>query len=295
MTKRIKEKAALPIFTSAGKRGNMTITMELICIGNELLIGKVVNTNASWMGKRATALGVAVRRVTESPDEIPEIVNVVREALARKPNFIVTSGGLGPTFDDMTLEGLAKALNLGLIVNDEALDMIKAKYKEYSKLRNIPEGEMTPYRVKMATLPIGACPIFNPVGSAPGVRIDVDGTVLIALPGVPSEMEAIFADYIVPLLIESSGGVGFFEMSIYTNKIMESALAPLIDKVMLDNPAVYIKSHPKGRENRPHELHLSTTGKSEETPAERLRKASLELVELVKKSGGEVIKAETMT
>jgi nicotinamide-nucleotide amidase len=274
----------------------MTVTMEIICIGNELLIGKVVNTNASWMGKRSTALGVAVRRVTEGPDEIPEIVNVVREAIARKPNFIVTSGGLGPTFDDMTLEGLAKALNRGSAVDEEALAMVKAKYKEYSNARNILDGEMTPPRVKMATLPEGAHPILNPVGTAPGVRIDVSGTVLIALPGVPTEMEAIFEASVVPLLREATGDLSFYEMSIYADSIMESVLAPLIDKVMHDNLGVYIKSHPKGRENRPHmELHLSTTGEPAESPEERLRKASLELAGLIAKAGGEVVKAETMT
>jgi nicotinamide-nucleotide amidase len=274
----------------------MTATLEIICIGNELLIGKVVNTNASWMGKRATALGVAVRRVTEGPDEIPEIVNVVREALTRKPHFIVTSGGLGPTFDDMTLEGLARALNRGLVVDEGALAMVKAKYKEYSKARNILEGEMTPPRVKMATLPEGAQAILNPVGTAPGVRIDVGGTVLIALPGVPSEMQAIFEASVVPLLREAAGNLGFYEMSIYADSIMESVLAPLIDKVMRGNPGVYIKIHPKGRENRPHmELHLSTTGKPVDAPEERLRKASVELARLIAEAGGEVVKAETMT
>ena len=270
--------------------------MEIICIGNELLIGKVVNTNASWMGKRATALGVAVRRVTECPDEIPEIVKVLREAIARKPDFIVTSGGLGPTFDDMTLEGFAKALNRVSAVDEEALAMVRAKYKEYSSSRNIPEGEMTPPRVKMATLPAGAHPILNPVGTAPGVRIDVGCTVFIALPGVPKEMEAIFEAFVVPMLREAAGDLGFYEMSIYADSIMESVLAPLIDKVMRDNPGVYIKSHPKGRENKPHmELHLSTTGKPAETPEERLRKASLELAGLIAEAGGEVVKAETMT
>jgi len=273
----------------------MTVTMEIICIGNELLIGKVVNTNASWMGKRATALGIAVRRVIEGPDEIPEIVSVVREALARNPRFIVTSGGLGPTFDDMTLEGLAKALNRELAVDGEALAMVKAKYREYSKTRKIPEGEMTPPRVKMATLPKGAHAILNPVGTAPGVRIDVGGTVLIALPGVPKEMEAIFEASVVPLLREAAGDLGFFEMSIYADSIMESVLAPLIDKVMHDNGGVYIKSHPKGRENSPHmELHLSTTGKPADAPEDRLRKASLDLAGLIEKAGGQIVKAETM-
>jgi nicotinamide-nucleotide amidase len=155
---------------------------------------------------------------------------------------------------------------------------------------------MTPPRVKMATLPEGAEPILNPVGTAPGVRINVGETVLIALPGVPKEMEAIFEASVVPLLRQSAGNVGFYEMSIYADSIMESVLAPLIDKVMCDNPRVYIKSHPKGRESRPHmELHLSTTGKPAETPEERLGKASVELAGMIEKAGGEVVKAETKT
>jgi nicotinamide-nucleotide amidase len=268
--------------------------MEIICIGNELLIGKVVNTNASWMGKRATALGISVRRITVCPDEIVEMVKVIREALARKPQFIVTSGGLGPTFDDKTLEGLAKALNRKLAVNIDALAMVQAKYKEYSKTRNIPEGEMTPPRVKMATLPKGILPIVNPVGSAPGIRANIDSTVLIALPGVPKEMEAIFEASVMPLLRQAAGDVAYYEMSIYADHIMESVLAPLIDIVMRDNPGVYIKSHPQGRENKPHmELHLSTSGKPSESPEAQLSKASVELAGLIEKAGGVVVKAET--
>jgi nicotinamide-nucleotide amidase len=276
------------------ERDALTVNMEIICIGNELLIGKVINTNASWMGKRATALGIAVRRITVGPDEIPEIVNVIREALARKPQFIVTSGGLGPTFDDKTLEGLAKALNHKLVVDPDALAMVTARVRGYEKIRNIPEGDMTPPRVKMATLPEGTIPIVNPMGTAPGVRADINGTVLIAMPGFPKEMEAIFEAYIVPLLRKASGDVSFYEMSIFAD-IMESVLAPLIDVVMRDNPLVYIKSHPNSRENRPHlELHLSTSGEPKQNPEERLRKSSVQLAGLIEKAGGEVVRAETL-
>jgi nicotinamide-nucleotide amidase len=273
----------------------MAPQLEIICIGNELLIGKVVNTNASWIGKRSTSLGVTVKRITVGPDEIPAIVSVIQEALSRKTKFLIVTGGLGPTFDDKTLEGIAKALDRKLSVNREALGMVKAKYKEYNKTHSIPEGEMTPARVKMATLPQGTMPIVNPVGTAPGVRADVDGTVLIALPGVPREMEAIFEVTVVPLLREAAGDVGFFELSIYADNIMESVLAPLIDTVMRENQNVYIKSHPKGRENKPHmELHLSMSGKPSEKPQEKLAKAALQLSGLVEKSGGEVVKVDSL-
>jgi molybdenum cofactor synthesis domain-containing protein len=273
---------------------NLATTLEILCIGNELLIGKVVNTNASWMSKRATSLGVAVRRVTVGPDEVPEIAKLIREALSREPAFIITSGGLGPTFDDKTLTGLSEAVNQKLAVNPEALKMVKAKYEEYSKTRMIPEGEMTPPRVKMATFPEKAVPIINPVGTAPGVRLDIGNTIIIALPCVPKEMEEIFEASVVPLLRRSAGDAGFFELSIFADNIMESVLAPLIDEVMHDNPEIYIKSHPKGRENKPHmELHLSTSGRISDNPERRLSKASLQLSALIEKSGGEVVRAET--
>jgi nicotinamide-nucleotide amidase len=272
----------------------MAVDIEIVCIGNELLIGKVVNTNASWMSKRATSIGVTVKRITVVADDVEEMSAAFREVLSRKPRFIITSGGLGPTFDDKTLEGIAKSLNSKVVVNAEALEMVKAKYKEYAKTINISEGEMTPPRVKMATIPEGAQPVLNPIGTAPGVRIDVNGTVLIALPGVPKEMEAIFDASVVPLLREAAGDVGFFELSIYADNIMESVLAPLIDNVMHDNPLVYIKSHPKGRENKPHmELHLSTSGKASENPQNRLHKAALQLSGLIELVGGEVVKLET--
>jgi molybdenum cofactor synthesis domain-containing protein len=263
--------------------------MEIVCVGNELLIGKILNTNASWLAKRATSLGITVKRITVVADVIAEMVTVFCEVLARKPKFLVVTGGLGPTFDDMTLQGLAKALNRPLEVNSEALQMVRIRYAAYAKIRNINEAELTPPRVKMAMMPQGALPIANPVGTAPGVQTCVNGTIITVLPGVPSEMEAIFETAIAPLLRETAGDVGFYENSLFVDHIMESVLAPMIDKVMHDNPLVYIKSHPKHQENKSHiELHFYTSGKPNDQPHERLVKAVTELSALIKTSGGKV-------
>ncbi len=263
--------------------------MEIVCVGNELLIGKVMNTNAHWLSKRATTLGIDVKRITVVRDVVTEIADVLCEVLKRKPKFLITTGGLGPTFDDMTLKGVAKALHRKLAVNAEAIQMVKEKYTEYAKTRNIGGDEMTEPRVKMATLPEGTMPIKNPMGTAPGVRADVDGTVLIVLPGVPAEMEAIFESYVVPLLRKASGDMGFYEQSIFADRIMESVLAPLIDTVMGDNPCVYIKSHPRRTENKPHiELHFSTSGKASEKPEEKLQRAAVQLSGLIGEAGGKI-------
>ena len=141
----------------------------------------------------------------------------------------------------------------------------------------------------MATLPERAEPLPNPVGTAPGVITDLEGTFLIALAGVPLEMEAIFEEFVAPLLRKNAGELTFFETSIYADGIMESALAPLIDKAMHDNPHVYIKSHPKGEERKPHiEIHFSTAAKNSKIARDRLGKAMVQLSELMQENGGKI-------
>jgi molybdenum cofactor synthesis domain-containing protein len=262
--------------------------MEIICVGNELLIGKTLNTNAHWLSKQAASLGVTVKRITVVPDVVVEISNVIREALIRKPLFIITTGGLGPTFDDKTLEGIAKALDRKLEINRKALELVKEKYVEYARKEQLSTIiELTPPRVKMATLPEKAEPISNPIGTAPGVRVDLQGTLLFALPGVPAEMESIFTETIAPMLKQVVGNIVFCERSIFVDNMMESRLAPIIDRVMSENEGVYIKSHPLGVENKPHiELHLTTTAKREEKPTKKLQKAIRRLSNLIKEKGG---------
>lgn len=263
--------------------------MEIISVGNELLIGKTLNTNAHWMAKRATSLGILVKRITIVSDDVDEIATVTREALERRPRFIITTGGLGPTFDDKTLEGIAKALNTVLQVNEKALQMVREKYEAFVKAGRVEKVELTPPRVKMATLPKGGEPLLNPVGTAPAVIVEVDKTFLIALPGVPSEMEAIFEQSVAPLLRKGAGGNMFFETSIYADNVMESALAPLVEQTMHDNPHVYIKSHPKGAEGKTHmEIHFSTTAKDSKTAKAHLEKAIIQLSELIEKNRGQV-------
>lgn len=194
----------------------MTVNVEILCIGNELLIGKIPNTNAHWLAKQATELGVGVKRITVIQDTIEEIAKAIQEATARKPQFIITTGGLGPTFDDKTFQGIAKALNQKLTVNPQALEMVRAKCVEYAKKRHLPtEIEMTTPRVKMAMFPEKTTPVTNPIGTAPALRADLDGLVLFALPGVSAEMEAIFNQTIAPLIKATAGQSVFCQRSVF--------------------------------------------------------------------------------
>jgi molybdenum cofactor synthesis domain-containing protein len=270
--------------------------IEIICFGNELLIGKTLNTNAKWLARRVTTLGLTTLRITVVSDSIAAISSVFKETIQRHPDFILTTGGLGPTFDDKTLEGLAKALELRIEVNEGALKMVKDKYLSYVQDGRMEAAELTPHRVKMAKLPEGAIPLPNPVGTAPAVSIKYENVTIIALPGVPIEMKSIFEESVASVLKKASRNGTYFETSIKATKIIESKMAPLVEKVMNRNPQVYIKSHPKGTERVSRiEFHLSTTAKDSRTAKKSVSKALLQLREMIEEKGGKIkpIKSES--
>ncbi|UCF58226.1 MAG: competence damage-inducible protein A [Candidatus Bathyarchaeota archaeon] len=272
----------------------MACSIEIICVGTELLIGKTLNTNAHWLAKRITSLGGKVARITVVRDDVNEIASSVKEASRRKPRFLITVGGLGPTFDDKTLEGVAKALKCKLEIDDEALKMVEEKYRIYVEEGRMEKAELTPPRVKMAKLPESGRPIPNSVGTAPGVIIECEGTTLVALPGVPSEMMAIFDGSVASILRQAAGDVTFFETNIDVTGVVESEIAPIIDQVMHDNPYVYIKSHPKGGEVISKiEFHLSTTAENSVVARKYISKALVQLSDMVLKKGGKIKPVKT--
>jgi len=240
-------------------------TAEVITVGNELLIGKILNTNAQWLCRRITTLGGRITRVTTIPDEVDVIALTIKQALSRKPDFIVTVGGLGPTYDDKTLQGVAKALSQPPQLNRKALRMVEEKYLELSAKGIVRKTNITAERAKMARLPRGANPLFNPVGTAPASLSHNGRTLIISLPGVPSEMRAIFDNSVTAIAVEKFSNLHFKEKSMMVKNVPESELAPLVDEVMRSFPTVYIKSHPKGGgKHLLLELHFSTYGRSGE-------------------------------
>jgi len=215
---------------------------EIISVGNELLIGHTLDTNSHWIAKRFTKFGWTLQRITVLRDSPPAINDGVTGALRRKPDLLITLGGLGPTHDDMTLKGVALALHKRLVLNSEAFAMVKARYNALESSTGL-----TRFRRKMATLPDGAKALPNPIGTAPGVMIRVGATRLVSLPGVPSEMKAIFTGSVIPML-RASKGQAPDEVSIGLVGIIESALAPALDRTRKAFPGLYFKSHPRGRE-----------------------------------------------
>ncbi|MGQ9479694.1 MAG: nicotinamide mononucleotide deamidase-related protein [Thermoproteota archaeon] len=263
------------------------LTCEIVSIGNELLIGRVVNTNASWLAERLTRLGASVRRITVVGDDLSEISSCVKEALSRRPSIIITTGGLGPTYDDMTMEGLAIALGRRLLVIPGALEMVRRKYEAMGE-------SMTDAKVKMARMPEEAEPIPNPVGTAPAAKIVAGGTIIYAMPGVPRELEAIFKEYVSMELSELSS----FKTAELTYRIIgvrESALAPLISRVKELYPDVYVKSHPKASEEKPWiEMYFSVSHRDEAVARRMVSEAAEMLKTLVVETYGSKAFEESM-
>lgn len=184
--------------------------VALISVGDEILAGDTVNTNATWLGKRLAERGVDVERVTVVPDRISEIGRLVFEYRTEYDAVIVT-GGLGPTHDDLTMEGVAAALDREVERNEEALRWLTEE-GGYTH-EDLTEGT--------ADLPQGARPLHNDVGVAPGAVVEG----VYVLPGVPSEMKAMFEN-----VIEAFEGEPRYVDRVYTTE-PESALVPRLEEV----------------------------------------------------------------
>jgi molybdenum cofactor synthesis domain-containing protein len=286
----------------------MTQRLEIICVGKELLMGKMLNLNSRWLAKRATTLGFNVHRILTITDDIDEISSAVQEAIQRHPRFIITTGGLGPTYDDKTMKGIAKATGRKLEISNDALRQIDEIFKkrletrrsEFSEqdvkrfeqtIADHARGNYSPYTLALATIPEGARVMFNPNLRTGGLAIvmELEGTTLISLPGVPGEVEAIFEGGIVPLFRDVAGEVTFLEKSLDLKGVFEAQLSPLIDQVMAENPQVYIKSALKGDVRRDGiELYLSTTDEDPKIAENNLNKAFTRITELLQDKDGKL-------
>ena len=250
-------------------------TAEILSVGNELLIGHTLDTNSHWIAKQLNKLGWVLQRVTQLRDSPDSIVSGIRESIGRRPMVLITLGGLGPTHDDMTLAGVSRALDRPLRLNKDALRLVEEHYRRLE----IPP-RLTKYRTKMASLPRGAVPMPNPIGTAPGVTIRQYGTTMFSLPGVPSEMKAIFRDSIIPFL-ESFSSSRPNELQFKIAGIIESALAPVLDRARRAYPGLYFKSHPRGKETGVRPLILLHIYSTEPGSANKVTEAAEYVVRLI--------------
>ena len=260
------------------------MNIELLIIGNEILIGKTLDSNSNWMAKRIARYGHQLKRITTISDDLDVISSTLREILKRNPDIIITSGGLGPTFDDMTLEGISLGLNRKLKLNQHAFKSIKKSYKHAYERGILKLEGMTKERKKMAYLPQGAVPLPNTVGTAPGVKIKEKDTTIIILPGVPSEMKSMFRNIINPILKEKKGK--FIEKGFLFSGIGESQIAQYTGELEKKYPQLWIKTHPKlGLSIL---VEVSITAFNVENGEELIDKALNEIKEIILTLKGEI-------
>ena len=193
---------------------------DIITIGDELLIGQTVNTNASWIGKELSVNGIDVVRSTTISDTRKEILTVLDDALKRS-NLVIITGGLGPTKDDITKETLCEYFNTELELKEDVL----ARIKEYFKAKG---REVLPTNIQQAELPKDCVVLDNYLGTASGMWFEKNGKVVVSIPGVPYEMKALMTNEILPRVSSFFGVSGMYHQTLMTQGIGESLLADKI-------------------------------------------------------------------
>jgi nicotinamide-nucleotide amidase len=184
------------------------ITAELLTIGDEILYGQIVDTNAQWMSVELDKVGIKVIRKTSVGDQEQEILTAFAEA-EKRADIILITGGLGPTSDDLTKPLLAKYFNCELVMNEEALAEVTAFFKSRGR-------EMTEMNRQQAALPSACTKITNPIGTAPGMWFDRKGKIFMSMPGVPHEMKKMMTDRVIPKLRET------FRMPVIQHKVIRT-------------------------------------------------------------------------
>ncbi|HET6923668.1 MAG TPA: competence/damage-inducible protein A [Anaeromyxobacteraceae bacterium] len=177
----------------------MSLAVEILATGDELLTGQVVDTNSAWLMDRIWDLGLMVRRKTLVGDDRRDLAEALREAAARA-DLVVVSGGLGPTEDDLTTEVVAAVMGAPLEVHQPSLEVIRERFKKLGRL-------MTPNNEKQARFPRGATVIPNRLGTAPGFLVTLGRTEVACLPGVPVEFRGLCEEAVIPRVAARLGEV----------------------------------------------------------------------------------------
>ncbi len=216
--------------------------VEIFIIGNEILIGDIQDTNTHWLCKEINGMGGFISRVTMLRDVSGIIADEMRAALGRGAQVIFTSGGLGPTADDLTLAAVAQGVGLEVRLHEQALQMVRERYDELTAQGVLTQGGLNASREKMAWLPKGAIPLHNPVGTAPAVLLHTGRTTIVSLPGVPSELKGIFNTSLQPFLQETFQGGTSVIRTVTVQSNDESLMEPVLTRMVKEHPSIYIKS-----------------------------------------------------
>jgi len=243
---------------------------EIITIGDELLIGQVVDTNSAWIAEQLNAYGIQVQQITSIPDDRERIIAALSEATGRA-ELVLLTGGLGPTKDDITKQALCDFFDTQLVFNQEAYDNVERIFAS----RGLPVTELNRMQ---AYIPEGCKVLNNMNGTAPGMWFDQNGCITVSLPGVPFEMKSLVAEICLPLLAGMSEFT-IMHRTIWTEGVGESFLAAKIAEWESNLPSCLSLAYlPQPGIVR---LRLTARGKDKDSLKSALSQAEAELMPLI--------------
>lgn len=212
---------------------------EIVAIGSELLLGQIVDTNSAWMAQRLAGLGVNLFYKTVVGDNPQRMLEITNRAMDRS-DLVITSGGLGPTQDDLTREVVAQASNRDLVMDPTLLQEIEERFRRRGFI-------MTENNNRQAFIPEGATPVTNPNGTAPSFIVEDPRAVIYCLPGVPFEMKWLFDNELAPYIRGRFGlSDAIYSRVLKVSDIGESGVDDLMGHLIADsvNPTVGVLAHP---------------------------------------------------
>lgn len=203
-------------------------TASIITIGDELLIGQVINTNSSWLADQLTNIGVKVIKMLTVQDDEKAIIDALNDA-KNECKYIFISGGLGPTIDDITKRTLAKYMGVEMEFNPQFFEKVKA----YIEKRGAKLDDMM---YNYSFFPKGIKYLKNDVGTAPGMYFEKKNSHFFSMPGVPSEMKSIFSNEILPILNSEVGELKIVKKTLLTGGEMEAVIADRLKNIVEEMP-----------------------------------------------------------
>jgi len=235
---------------------------EIITTGTELLLGEIVDTNAAYLAKQLAGIGLNLYYQTTVGDNEERITAAIESAMQRS-DIIITTGGLGPTVDDVTRQAVARATGRELVLQPRLLDQIRCFFDKRGR-------QMGENNQQQAYLPKGAITIENPVGTAPAFIVETEQATIVTLPGVPYEMRYLTETRVLPYLRRKLGLTGVIKSKVLrTCGIGESRIDQIIGDLMRqNNPTVGLAAHPGQTDVR------ITAKANDESTADRLIRSS---------------------
>ncbi len=244
---------------------------EIITIGDEILIGQIIDSNSAWIAQQLHPEGIEIKQITSVSDDRDHIVSALNEAKERADIILIT-GGLGPTRDDITKKTLTAYFDTELVVNQEALDHVTAIFEK----RNMP---LLDINLQQAELPAKCIPLQNSIGTAPGMYFVEQGKVFVSMPGVPYEMKKMMTDQVIPRLKKAFDLPVILHKTYLTSGIGESYLSkkiePLEDRLPAHIKLAYLPNFSTVR------LRFSAKGRDKAKLEEDLQSIDEELKSLI--------------